>query len=697
MSRFFVKTTLLATAVTAALLMGGAVSAAEMGYGFKPGLEAGKDYVTGQVIVGYRAGIKSGGVVAAAKALGGKLEKEIQGSAVLLSFGSERQAEAAIRQLANRPDVMFVERNAIVRVAPPPALPNFRLQKQSLKGTGAPTAQDVKINSVSADPGTGYQYHLTVIRKTATLPTLSTTPPTVAVIDTGVDYTHPDLLGKVFLGLNAVAYNSDPFDDNGHGTHVAGIIAANAANGDYGEGVCPNCKILAIKVLDASGSGTWFDVAAGMAYVRTGPARTPAVKVVNMSLGGPDSSLIRAQVDALKAAGIVLVAAAGNDNTTSPINAYPGADPDTALRVMATEQNDCRAWFSNFSPTTATIQYNIAAPGWQIPSTMPDVQYAPLSGTSMASPVVAGAAALVWGQLPTLTRDGLVSRLVTYGKPINCGFAATTRRVDVRKAITATSETALIGRLLDPFTGKSPSPPTTAAAAYVVEGTTILASDATNRGGFYEMTGLTAETSRGLKANRTGSVTNTYLKYPINILANWANGPYTDALPASRPTGNATITLDWKTTQPIEDTTGCTGSPCNGWEFDLYVKTPSGAYIDPYFNPGDLYTAPYVKNPRDSLNDQESAETVVIGSSAANGTYYVFADNWPTGGSNWNDSWTSSLASVQMFNGATPIGSFYAAPPSTCLLNRFWYVGRLIKNGTVYTWQTQNTCSNTAP
>jgi subtilisin family serine protease len=79
----------------------------------------------------------------------------------------------------------------------------------------------------------------------------------------------------------------------------------------------------------------------------------------------------------------------------------------------------------------------------------------------MATPVVAGTAALVWGQFPALTRNQLVTRLITNGKPISKGFAATTRRVDVRKAITGTSETALVGRLLDPFTALAPSPPTT--------------------------------------------------------------------------------------------------------------------------------------------------------------------------------------------------------------------------------------------
>jgi len=168
---------------------------------------------------------------------------------------------------------------------------------------------------VSNGASTGHQWHHTVIRKTAALPALSATPPTVAVIDTGVDYTHSDLSGKVFLGLNVVANNFDPFDDNLHGTHVADIIAAKAGNNIYGEGVCPNCKILAVKVLGANGFGTSFGVAAGMHYAHT-VVTNPVTRVLNMSLGGSFSLLIATEVDHIKAAGKVLVVAAGNSNTT---------------------------------------------------------------------------------------------------------------------------------------------------------------------------------------------------------------------------------------------------------------------------------------------------------------------------------------------------------------------------------------------
>lgn len=215
----------------------------KLGYGFAPGLVAGKDYVAGQLIVGLKEGMSTQATHQTITTLGGRVSKQIHGTALLVAFPSEAKAGAAVSSLAARPDVVFIERNGFFRIPPTPAPPNLKGgARSSATGEVAPAL-------VSNDAGTGHQWHHTVIRKTATLPALVATPPTVAVIDTGVDYTHSDLSGKVLLGKNSVANNVDPFDDNGHGTHVAGLVAAKAANNINGEGVCPNCKILAVKVL----------------------------------------------------------------------------------------------------------------------------------------------------------------------------------------------------------------------------------------------------------------------------------------------------------------------------------------------------------------------------------------------------------------------------------------------------------------
>ena len=700
-----------------AAIMAGDLPKDKLGYGFEKGLVAGKDYVSGQLIVGIKEGMDIQGISQAAQASGGKVAKSIKG-AILLDFTSEQAAKDAVKKLIERPDITFIERNGFMSIPPIPTLPDIKGQQKknlskedfnsSSMSAESVSAESMTTLSVSTDPGTGYQWYHTVIRKTAAdLGDLSPTPPTVAVIDTGVDYTHPDLSGKVILGKNCVANNNDPFDDYGHGTHVAGIIAAKSANGKYGEGVCPNCKILAIKVLGSDGSGTFFDVACGMDYANNyANPKVPPTMVMNMSLAGPYSDTIHKKVLAIKSANKVLVAAAGNDNTTSaeiydPY--FPGADPDTALRVMATEQNDCRAWFSNFSPSANSTQYNIAAPGWEIQSTLPEAGYGQHSGTSMSSPMVAGAAALVWGQSPSLTRNQLVSRIVTNGKAISCGFAATTKRLDVRKAITVTPETAIIGRILDPFTGKAPSSPITPTTAKLFTGTTELASDQTNTGGFYEMTGIVAGTGRTLNGSRAGYV-NATVRTGITITSNVVAGPYTDALPKTRTAGNATLTLDWKRTQPSVDTDGCSGN-CNGWEFDLIIKLPSGEYVLPYSSyycmdpsvcTGNLTAPPYVKHPRDSYNDLEPLETIVIGTSANDGLYSVFVDRYRDDFFGYcNPSWTGSLASVQRFEGSTLKGTHPV--PSTCGINEFWHVGNLKKTGPSYKWTPVNTCSDTMP
>jgi hypothetical protein len=296
--------------------------------------------------------------------------------------------------------------------------------------------------------------------------------------------------------------------------------------------------------------------------------------------------------------------------------------------------------------------------------------------------MVAGAAALVWGKTPSLTTDQVVNTLVSTGETTSCGYAAPTPRLDVRKALLGTSETAIVGQLLDPATGDAPgfgAPPVTAK---LFSGTTLLKSDATTEYGFYEMTGLTAGTGRTLKATRSGSVKGT-LRKGISIVSGQVAGPSTDALAETKPTGNATVTIDWKTNQPKDDTDGCVDT-CNGWEFTLALKQPDGNYLFA---------------PRDSWFDGDPVETVVLGSEAANGTYKVVVLNWPLpSGTQWNPSWNGSQASVQLYNGAASLGGGLKAVPSTCGTNTYWYVGDLTKSGTSYTWTNKpNPCTNTQP
>ncbi|MEB3236924.1 MAG: S8 family serine peptidase [Candidatus Sericytochromatia bacterium] len=244
----------------------------------------------------------------------------------------------------------------------------------------------------------------------------------VAVIDTGVDYNHPDLAGAVIKGPDIVNDDDDPMDDQGHGTHCAGTIGA-AANGAGIVGVAHGARILAIKVLNARGSGNNVDIAAGIDAAVKGGA-----KVISLSLGGPESRATRDAIRAATEKGVLCVAAAGNDNSKRP--SFPGAQPE-ALGVGSSDSRDRRSTFSNYGDTV-----DISAPGTDIMSLAVGGGYRKLSGTSMATPHVAGAAAVLLSQQPDLGVARLRQLLETSGDKVT-GFTETpaVKRLNLAKAL----------------------------------------------------------------------------------------------------------------------------------------------------------------------------------------------------------------------------------------------------------------------
>jgi len=204
----------------------------------------------------------------------------------------------------------------------------------------------------------------------------------VAVIDSGIDYNHEDLNDNDRGGYDFVNGDSDPLDDYGHGTHVAGIIAAE--DNDVGViGVAPEANLYALKVLDSSGSGSYSDLIDALGW-----CVDHGIQVANMSLGGtiPSRSL-RVACDNAYNAGVLLVAAAGNYSSSRIL--YP-AKYDSVLAVSATDQSDNLASFSNYGD-----QIELAGPGVSINSTLLGGGYGEKSGTSMSTPHVSGTAALV--------------------------------------------------------------------------------------------------------------------------------------------------------------------------------------------------------------------------------------------------------------------------------------------------------------
>jgi len=205
----------------------------------------------------------------------------------------------------------------------------------------------------------------------------------IAVLDSGCDLDHPDLMHNLLPGANFVNPRKSPADDNGHGTHVAGIICAE--NNDIGMvGVAPEAKVMPVKVLDKNGNGNLLDVAKGIRWAISNKA-----DIISMSLGAPIAvQQVRKAIQLAAKKGIPTFCAAGNAGLTKEVF-YPSAYPET-IAVGSINSNFDR---SNFSNTGKNLDF--MAPGGQIFSTVPDDWYSVFSGTSMACPFAVGVAALL--------------------------------------------------------------------------------------------------------------------------------------------------------------------------------------------------------------------------------------------------------------------------------------------------------------
>ncbi|HMO17735.1 MAG TPA: S8 family serine peptidase [Oligoflexia bacterium] len=260
----------------------------------------------------------------------------------------------------------------------------------------------------------------------------------IGVVDSGVAVNHPDLRDNMWVnsgevpsgsdsdgngivddiyGYNAISKNGNPNDDNGHGTHCAGIIAARGNNGLGISGVSWNSKIMALKFLDSRGSGSIANAIEAIEYAIRQKQKGVNLRILNNSWGG--SSYSQALENAIRAAGnhnILFVVAAGNNGANNDSTAsYPANfNLDNVISVAAIDRNGNLANFSNYG----TSRVHLAAPGVGILSTYLNNTYSNLSGTSMAAPFVSGIAALILSREPNLSASQLKSRLIYSARPL---------------------------------------------------------------------------------------------------------------------------------------------------------------------------------------------------------------------------------------------------------------------------------------
>jgi subtilisin family serine protease len=242
----------------------------------------------------------------------------------------------------------------------------------------------------------------------------------VAVLDTGVDGNQPDLVSAIVPGVNLVAGAGEPHDDHGHGTLVAGVIAARGDNGTGATGICWTCSIMPVKVVGSDGRGSAAAIAAGIRW-----AVDHGAHVINLSLvlSGPDGEVADAVRYALDR-GLVVVSAAGNTASTSPV--YPAAESGV-VGVAAVDQLNVP-----FSWTGRGAWVRVAAPGCAL-TTAVDGSYPTFCGTSAATAVVSGLAALALSARPELTGVDVARALESGALPL--GELVATGRVDAASTL----------------------------------------------------------------------------------------------------------------------------------------------------------------------------------------------------------------------------------------------------------------------
>ncbi len=392
-------------------------------------------YVPGEIIVRFRDGLGAAERQIILADLGAVATNALPGIGADHVRIVEQDVSPAIARYRSNPDVMYIEPNFLLhadRVPNDPFFSNLWGMRNTGQTGGTPGA-DIRATQ-AWEVSTGGSNVL------------------VAIIDTGVDYNHPDLAANIFInpgeipgnqvdddhngfvddvrGWDFINRDNDPMDDIDHGTHVAGTVGALGDNGVGVVGVSWQVRLLPIKFLGPQGGST-ADAILSVDY-----ATLMGADIINASWGGAGfSEALRQSILRAEAAGITFVAAAGNDGRNTDFSPhYPSSyDVPGLVSVAATDANDVLASFSNYG----VVSVDLAAPGVGVLSTVPNGSYSVFNGTSMATPHVAGALALVYARNPgitPLTAKSLILNTVTQ-LPSLAGRVLTGGRLDAFLAI----------------------------------------------------------------------------------------------------------------------------------------------------------------------------------------------------------------------------------------------------------------------
>lgn len=387
-----------------------------------------QDYVPGEVIVKLKAGTSLNAINGFSQDYGttvlhkfevpAMMTKAVDGELVHLKLPANMSTAEAVAAMGRDPRVSFAEPNFKVQsFGPTPNVPDDLVEAQwGLRNTG----QDGGVAGVDIRALDAWNV-TTGIKENG---------PVIAIIDTGVDYTHPDLMNNMWInpgevpgdgldndgngyvddihGANTVANTGDPDDDNNHGSHCAGVIGAEAGNGGM-VGINWGAQLMGAKFLGANGGGTTADAIKAILYVSANGAR-----IVNNSWGGGQFS--QACKDVMAASPCLHICAAGNDgmdNDSKP--SWPASfGLDNQIVVAAHNNKDELAGFSN----RGNKSVHLAAPGVNIHSTMKDGTYGLMSGTSMATPHVTGVAGLIASAYPNADNEAIKSRILSGVDPM---------------------------------------------------------------------------------------------------------------------------------------------------------------------------------------------------------------------------------------------------------------------------------------